>query len=341
MLRVPIGVFDHVDRRPDVSLKQTYEDRLKLIKAYDEAGFYAYQIAEHHATPLAMAPSPSVFLSLVAQHTKRLRFGPMVYVLPLHHPLRLLEEICILDQLSDGRLELGVGRGISPLELEHYGVEASQSHELFEETFEILLKGLKLAGRDLTHSGKHFRFENVPQTFRAVQLPHPPIWTGIGTTGGARRAGTAGFNALTNSPLSLAAELFETYRDSHVQNGGPTPLLAICRHTYVAPTDAEAEAVMREAYKAWWDHFIALWKRHGANVVVAQYEEDFDASRAKDLFIVGSPATVAEQIERSLEVSGTNYFVARFAYGSLTYEQSRSSLDLFVDEVMPKVGLKA
>ena len=249
MPRVPIGVFDHVDRRPDVSLKQTYEDRLKLVEAYDEAGFYAYQIAEHHATPLALAPSPSVFLSLVAQRTKQLRFGPMVYVLPLHHPLRLLEEICILDQLSDGRLELGVGRGISPLELEHYGVEASQSQELFEETFEILLKGLKLTGRDLTHSGKHFRFENVPQTFRAVQVPHPPIWTGIGTPDGARRAGAAGFNTLTNSPLAVAAELFEIYRNNHAGSGGPTPLLALCRHTYVASTDEEAETVMREAYK--------------------------------------------------------------------------------------------
>ena len=65
------------------------------------------------------------------------------------------------------------------------------------------------------------------------------------------------------------------------RTGGPAPLLAICRHTYVAPTDAEAETVMREAYKAWWEHFIALWKRHGANVVVAQYEEDFDASRGE------------------------------------------------------------
>ncbi len=345
MKRVPIGVFDHVDRRPDISLRQTYEDRLRLIEAYDQAGFYAYQIAEHHATPLAMAPSPSVFLSLVAQHTKRLRFGPMVYVLPLHHPLRLLEEICILDQLSNGRLELGVGRGISPLELAYYGLETAHSQELYAETLEILVKGLELAGQDLSHSGKHFQFSSVPQTLSPVQRPHPPIWVGIGTPEGARRAGTAGYNALTNSPLSLATELTNLYKEACSRrtgsSGDEVPLIALCRHTFVAPTDEEAENVMRQAYKAWWDHFIALWKRHGANVVVAQYEEDFDASRAKDLFIVGSPSSVIEQIERSIEISGTNYFVARFAYGSLTYEQSRSSLDLFVEEVMPRIGRPA
>ncbi|CAN0597810.1 unnamed protein product, partial [Laminaria digitata] len=86
MPEIDFGIFDHLDRRPDVPLAQTYEDRLKLIEAYDAAGFYAYQIAEHHATPLTVAPSPSVFLSAVAQRTTQLKFGPMVYVLPMYHP---------------------------------------------------------------------------------------------------------------------------------------------------------------------------------------------------------------------------------------------------------------
>ena len=87
-----------------------------LIEAYERAGFYAYHLAEHHSTPIGMAPSPSVFLSAIAQRTKHLRFGPMVYALPLHHPLRLIEEICMVDQLSGGRLEIGFGRGSSPTE---------------------------------------------------------------------------------------------------------------------------------------------------------------------------------------------------------------------------------
>ena len=113
-----VGVFDHLDRN-DRPLHAFYEERLKIVEAYDRGGFYAYHTAEHHATPLGLAASPSVFLAAVAQRTQRLRFGPLVYTLPLHHPLRVVEEICMLDQISRGRFELGVGRGISPIETAH------------------------------------------------------------------------------------------------------------------------------------------------------------------------------------------------------------------------------
>jgi alkanesulfonate monooxygenase SsuD/methylene tetrahydromethanopterin reductase-like flavin-dependent oxidoreductase (luciferase family) len=126
----------------------------------------------------------------------------------------------------------------------------------------------------------------------------------------------------------------EAYEKTH-DSAADLPLMAVCRHTYIAETDAEAERVMREAYPAWYAHFIELWRLHGAGPVTAQYTEDFDETRDRDLFVFGSPATVREQIERYLETSDTNYFVARFAFGSLTYEQSRSSLDLFAEQVMP------
>ena len=107
------GVFDHLDRN-DLPLREFYAQRLALAELYDTAGFHAYHIAEHHSTPLGLASSPSVFLSALAQRTKRLRFGPLVYTLPLHSPLNLIEEVCMLDQLSGGRFEMGVGKGISP-----------------------------------------------------------------------------------------------------------------------------------------------------------------------------------------------------------------------------------
>jgi len=110
------GVFDHLDRTGQ-ALPDFYEDRLKIAAAYDAAGFYAYHIAEHHSTPLGMAPSPNIFLAAVAQRTRRIRLGPLVYLLPLYSPLRLIGEICMLDHLSHGRIEIGIGRGASPHEL--------------------------------------------------------------------------------------------------------------------------------------------------------------------------------------------------------------------------------
>ena len=332
---IDFGIFDHLDRRPDTTLAQTYEDRLKLIEAYDAAGFYAYQIAEHHATPLTVAPSPSVFLSAVAQRTKRIRFGPMVYVLPMYHPLRLIEEICMLDQFSGGRFLYGVGKGITPHELSYFGVDPAEARDIYEEILAITLKGLDPATERLTWHGKHFDFDDVPINIHPVQQPHPPLWIGVGTPEGAATAGAAGVNALTNSPLVRSTELMARYRDAYTGDEAAMPKIAICRHTVIAETDAEAERIMRDAYPHWYRHFVALWKAHGGSPVVAAYTEDFDETVAKDLLIFGSPATVRAEIERYLEVSGTNYFVCRFAFGSLTYEQSRAALDGFTEEVMP------
>src|ERR1700693_4526654 len=155
------GVFDHLDRY-DVPLHDYYEARLRLVELYDSAGFYAYHLAEHHATPLGMAPSPSVFLAAVAQRTKRLRFGPMVYALPLYHPLRLIEEICMLDQMSGGRLDIGFGRGASPVELGYFGQDAKDSQAMYTEGLELITKGPN--GPSLTFAGEHFQFDKVPMS---------------------------------------------------------------------------------------------------------------------------------------------------------------------------------
>jgi alkanesulfonate monooxygenase SsuD/methylene tetrahydromethanopterin reductase-like flavin-dependent oxidoreductase (luciferase family) len=98
------GIFDHLDHAGG-SLRQQYSDRLKIAAACDEAGFLTYHVAEHHGTPHGMAASPNLFLSAVAQRTKRLRLGPLVMLLNLYHPLRAFEEVCMLDQLSGGRLD--------------------------------------------------------------------------------------------------------------------------------------------------------------------------------------------------------------------------------------------
>src|SRR5208282_5947964 len=115
-MEVVFGIFDHLERR-EVPLEQLYEERLQLIEAAARAGIFCYHLAEHHATPLGMSTSPNVFLAAVAMRTRRSNMVPLVYLLPLYHPIRLVEEICMLDQLSSGRLEVGVGRGISPFEL--------------------------------------------------------------------------------------------------------------------------------------------------------------------------------------------------------------------------------
>ena len=167
------GVFDHLDRN-DLPLQTFYAERLKIVEAYDRRGFHAYHTAEHHATPLGLAASPSVFLAAVAQRTQKLRFGPLVYTLPLHHPLRLVEEICMLDQLSKGRFELGVGRGISPIETAYYGVDPAHRQKIYLETLQILRQAL--TSRTLTFHGEFYDYADIPMELEPFQKPQPPVF---------------------------------------------------------------------------------------------------------------------------------------------------------------------
>jgi alkanesulfonate monooxygenase SsuD/methylene tetrahydromethanopterin reductase-like flavin-dependent oxidoreductase (luciferase family) len=190
------GIFDHLDRN-DRPLHAFYQERLQFVEAYDCAGFYAYHTAEHHATPLGLAASPSVFLAAVAERTRNLRFGPLVYTLPLHHPLRLAEEICMLDQLSEGRFELGVGRGISPIETAYYGVNPDHRQKMYLEALAILRQAL--TSRTVTFRGEFYDYADVPVEIEPFQKPHPPFWAGVGTPEGGENAGRNGFNMVANT----------------------------------------------------------------------------------------------------------------------------------------------
>src|SRR2546421_12998678 len=144
-MTLAFGIFDHLDAS-GAPLRDFYEDRLKLAELYDRLGFYCYQVAEHHSTPLGLAPSPSVFLSAVAQRTKRLTFGPLVYTLPLYHPIRLIEEICMLDQMSGGRFQFRVGKGISPIEVRYYRIDPDEPGPMFIEAFHVPTPGRRNRG---------------------------------------------------------------------------------------------------------------------------------------------------------------------------------------------------
>src|ERR1700692_3603600 len=167
------GIFDHLDHTGG-SLRQQYSDRLKIAAACDEAGFLTYHVAEHHGTPHGMAASPNLFLSAVAQRTKRLRLWPFGVFFNLYHPLRAFEEICMLDQLSGGRLDLGIGRGAVPLELSFFGVSAEEAQDRYSEAAEIVLKAMET--NSLTHSGRYFSMHDVPITLSPIQRPYPQLW---------------------------------------------------------------------------------------------------------------------------------------------------------------------
>jgi alkanesulfonate monooxygenase SsuD/methylene tetrahydromethanopterin reductase-like flavin-dependent oxidoreductase (luciferase family) len=330
---IEFGIFDHLDRT-GTSLPDYYEDRLKIAEAYDRAGFYAYHLAEHHSTPLGMAPSPNVFLAALAQRTRRLRFGPLIFALPLHHPLRLIEEICMLDQMSGGRLEIGFGRGASPIELACYGVDPNQAQDLYAEGVELILKGL--THEVLDFHGKHFSFDNVPMELEPLQKPHPPIWYGVHAPDSAERAAKRNLHVVSLDPPDATRLSIERYRACWrpPHPGAVMPKLGLGRFIVVAESDAAALRLARRAYPIWHQSFTYLFRLRQQPQNHPR-PADFDALVERGQGIAGSPATVTDFLAAQLAQTRCNYVVGQFAFGDLTGGECLRSIGLFVSDVMP------
>lgn len=249
------GIFDHIEHLPGVPLDQLYRERLLQMEALDQAGFFAYHLAEHHTPAVhSMAPSQNVFLAAASQRTRRLRFGPGVYVIPLHHPLRLIEEVCMLDNLSDGRLEIGVGRG-GVLEAYFWGQESDEegNQARYDEHLAILIEGL--SHESLTYKGRFWDFDDVPMRLRPKQQPHPPLWymrnPETAAKGGMNCIVVGSIDTLEANVLRYR-RLWDHYQgEGSLTKQGAVPKIGLVVHVVVADTDEEAVAAARPAWEAY------------------------------------------------------------------------------------------
>ena len=340
-----IGLFDHVEDagRP---LATMLDERLQFAAAADEAGIYCLQIAEHHATPLNMVPAPGVYLGALARATKRMRLGPLVYLLPLYSPLRMIEEICMLDHLSHGRLDVGVGRGVSPFELKFHKVEHDESRSIFEDAYKCI--GAGLIAEQLTYEGKYYSYENVPMALRPLQQPHPPFWYASSSPIGSTWAGREGLHFVTLGPTASAKVNIEAYRAGLAERGAPAQpkaefsggaAIGVSRYVFVADTDAQAHRIGKPAVEAHVAHVKWLGTRHGDTAFTTRLNVSFGASyedAVKDgQVIAGAPATVRAQIERQTAELGINYLLTYLFLGTMTLAEALRSLPLFKSEDMP------
>jgi alkanesulfonate monooxygenase SsuD/methylene tetrahydromethanopterin reductase-like flavin-dependent oxidoreductase (luciferase family) len=329
-----IGIFDHMDRGT-VSPSTFFEQRLALTELYDRLGFYSYHVAEHHATPLGSSPSPNLFLSMVAARTRRLRVGALVYLVPLYHPLRLLEEICMLDQMSSGRLDVGVGRGISPIESRFYGANPDVSQKVFEEAFAILCDGFGTGS--LTFNGDFFAFNDVPIEVTPYQRPHPPFWYGASSPESAERSARRGFNLLTLSPSGIAAATITAYHATAQALGANDLLGGIGRFVVVAESDERARAIAEPAYARWFESFNTLYRKFGRGPVQGERPRTFAAVIDAGIGIAGTPATVLATLQAQARQTNSNYVVCQFAFGDMDHADAVRSIELFASDVMPQL----
>jgi alkanesulfonate monooxygenase SsuD/methylene tetrahydromethanopterin reductase-like flavin-dependent oxidoreductase (luciferase family) len=339
------GLFDWVDAAPGRTPADVYDGRLSLLAEADLGGFAVYHLAEHHGTPLGMAPSPAVFLAAAARVTRRIRLAPTTFVVPLHDPLRLAEEIAMLDQLSHGRLEVGVGRGSSPFEAAMYGLEPGEATHRFDALVEAVLEAVR-TGEFRRPGGGAAVAMHLP----AHQRPHPPLWYPTSNPGSVPRLGELGYNVLFGfgfvaPPAEVVREQREVFaacfHAARERGGGAfcapraTPRFGIMRHVLVAPTDAEAVELARAAFADHYASFAHLWRANGSDRFTTT--PDVEALAAEGRFLLGSPRTVADQIGAAVTATGVNYLAGAFAWGSMDPGVSLRSLRLFRDEVVPAV----
>lgn len=335
-----VGLFDHLDRGV-APLARLYDERLELVVAADRLGLDSYHLAEHHWNPVGMAPLPGVFLGAVAKRTERIRLGPLAYALAFHNPLILAEEISMLDQLSGGRLELGVGRGISPWELSMFGITMNETRGLFREAMDLMIQ--YFTSERVTHHGARWHYDDVPVEIKPLQKPFPPLW--YGSSSGATRDYIASLGAAMNAgwaPAARIKEAVDLYRaawqrakDSPLRRDRPSePVIGSVRMLVIADTDTEAEKLAQPAYESWHANLEALAHRFGftALFVPSAYEV---ARRRVGSVIAGSPATVRDELLRHITESDVNYPLLQLAFGNLAHAQALRSLELFAQEILP------
>ena len=343
-MTIEFGIFDHLDMRAE-PLSRTYAERITIVQAAEAAGFRGYHLAEHHGTPLGAAPSPGIFLAALAQATSTIRIGPLVYLVPLYIPLRLIEEICMLDNLSNGRLEVGLGRGVSPIEVAFFGVDPDDAMEMFIEGVDLIIKGLNCTR--LTFKGKHYQYEDVPMAVQAEQSPLP-LWSASMSPGGQAEAARRGMHTISLGPTEGIRQASENYRaewnaskDDPLRPAGghEQPFIGAWRLVYVNEDERKAEAVARQAYDDWFTKLHKLWVENNVAAPHLGPISKFETAVNIGMMVHGSASRVTDELARQVEITGVNYLALQPAFGDIGHDEEMRSLERFASNVMPQLKI--
>jgi alkanesulfonate monooxygenase SsuD/methylene tetrahydromethanopterin reductase-like flavin-dependent oxidoreductase (luciferase family) len=275
-----------------------------------------------------------------------------VVVLPLNHPLRVAEDYAFLDLMSDGRVDLGLGRGYQPLEFQRYGVDQTTTREQFHEGLEVIRQAWS-EGRVNFH-GKHFRFEDVPVRPMPLQKPHPPIWMAALSPETFELAGRYGLNLLYGSVFGLSPEVASDRRQDYLRGlaagGHPDQgkRAACLTMVYVADTMEKAREEFRDPV-VWYYHTIAKYvapKKGAAPVksyeMYATFRDvasqiSWDQLLERNAVICGPPDYVTEQLGRFQDVYGFTDLLCWTRLGGLDHRKVLRSMELMRDKVIPNL----
>src|SRR5712671_1368120 len=237
------GLYSSIANPPrGENLDRSIDEVIAEAQLAEASGFDSCFFGEHHQDKDGFLPSPLIVATAVASHTRTLKVGTSVILLPLHHPVRVAEDVITLDLVSKGRVILGVGIGYQAADFRAFNVLMEHRVALFEEGVEILRRCW--SGEAFSFRGKHYTLEDVQIRPRPFQRPGPPLWIGASVPAAVRRAGLLAdaFVGTPSTSLESAVRLVDTYKDA-ARQAGRQPRVVLMRDAWVAQTRAEAEAV--------------------------------------------------------------------------------------------------
>ena len=333
-----------------------YELHFRQAQLIERVGFEYYWSLEHQGSYVGAVTAPTVYLAALAQHTERLRLGTMIWQLPFHNPVRLAQDVAMLDHLSRGRAEFGTGIGVHEHEFIRWGVNFYERREMSEEALDII----EMAWREgtVTYEGKYWQFDEALIEPMPYQQPHPPIWAAVHSPQAIAFAAKRNYHMAQNIDTDeTMAKKFAEWREAWKGHGheGPMPKQFIMRAVHVAETDAkareEAEAYLMEANSLGRERVASSRIGFGSSPRGMGNEDSEDirergrifreSARSYDfwidngLAIVGSPETVARQIAAGAERIGYTHFAAKFHIGRMPPAMVESSIRLFGEEIIP------
>jgi natural product biosynthesis luciferase-like monooxygenase protein len=327
---------------------EVYADALAECRLAEALGFDTIWLAEHHFSEYGIMPSLAVFAAALARETHRARLGTSVVVAPFIHPLRIAEEWAMVDILSGGRLEFGIGRGYQPREFRGLGVSMERTRERFDECVAIVKQAW--TQERVAFQGEFYSVPDVAVFPRPLQRPHPPLWTAAVSPDTYPRAARQGFKIVTApsfTPWDVLRKNFDTYRtawrEAHGTDAGAeiamNKIIHVAESSKQAREDvvepirwffqtqagliADAEGVPPDQYK--------FYRRVRENLLALSDEKAVDQAA-----IVGDPEEVADKIRAHHEALGVTFFMGSFSRGGIPHAKVVQSMRLFGEKVMPR-----
>jgi alkanesulfonate monooxygenase SsuD/methylene tetrahydromethanopterin reductase-like flavin-dependent oxidoreductase (luciferase family) len=329
-----IGIFQLLPRGSAATDGEVVEQALWEVDFAEQHGLDSVWVTEHHFSGFGSIGVPSVYAAGIAQRTRRIRIGYAVAVVPLHHPLRLAEEISWVDHLSEGRVLVGVGPGFSPFEFGAFGIPVTERHARFLEGFEVMRRAL--AEPEFTFEGRRLSLRPRPYT-----RPHPPFYWASTADESLRKAANEGMPLLFGQePMAELAERLSRYRAFRKEAGASGDLIEreigemyVLRRIHVAPTDEEALRDVQEPLRYHREMGIRVHERGEPIETLPPFAESA-ANESTGTACIGSPSTVASGL-RELHALGLRRMIAWFHFGNMPHAKVRRSMELLAQIATP------